>query len=153
MTDIKSLLPEKLQGKAGPISYSIGDAPLTGLYFSAHWCSPCRCFTPILSEFYKVVNSNNQQIEIIFVSADSDKKSFDEYYNEMPFAALPFELRDEKDKLCDAFGIRGIPNLLVFNKDGKIVDEKARATLQMRFVQGEVDENEAQDVIDEWMKN
>ena len=23
-----------------------------GIYFSAHWCPPCRQFTPLLSEFY-----------------------------------------------------------------------------------------------------
>jgi nucleoredoxin len=25
---------------------------LLAIYFSAHWCPPCRSFTPILSKFY-----------------------------------------------------------------------------------------------------
>ena len=25
-------------------------------YFSAHWCPPCRAFTPILKKFYDVSN-------------------------------------------------------------------------------------------------
>ena len=39
------------------------------LYFSAHWCPPCRGFTPVLKKFYDEVKS--QGVEIIFCSADS----------------------------------------------------------------------------------
>ena len=35
------------------------DAALAGkdvilVYFSAHWCPPCRAFTPVLKDFYEV---------------------------------------------------------------------------------------------------
>lgn len=35
------------------------DAALVGkdvilVYFSAHWCPPCRAFTPVLKDFYEV---------------------------------------------------------------------------------------------------
>ncbi|CAF5156466.1 unnamed protein product [Rotaria sp. Silwood1] len=51
---------------------------IIGLYFSAHWCPPCRNFTPILSKFYKkYVETKN--FEIIFISSDRDENSFNDY--------------------------------------------------------------------------
>ena len=68
-----------------------------GVYFSAHWCPPCRGFTPVLAEFYKKwVEEEGKSLEIVFVSSDRDQEAFDEYYNSMPWAALKFEFRDEK---------------------------------------------------------
>ena len=65
------LLPQELKSKEGIAALSeVTEAPLIGIYFSAHWCPPCRGFTPILSEFYKVANQEKKQIEIVFVSCD-----------------------------------------------------------------------------------
>jgi len=33
-------------------------------YFSAHWCPPCRGFTPKLAEFFENVNSCANEAEI-----------------------------------------------------------------------------------------
>ena len=32
----------------------LSDKKIIAYYFSAHWCPPCRNFTPILSDFYTV---------------------------------------------------------------------------------------------------
>ena len=58
-------------------------AKYIGLYFSAHWCPPCRGFTPSLVDAYKK-DLKAKGLEIIFVSSDRDQKSFMEYYGEMP---------------------------------------------------------------------
>ena len=45
-------------------------AEVVFLYFSAHWCPPCKQFTPLLANLYKDINKNNKRFEIIFVSLD-----------------------------------------------------------------------------------
>ena len=36
------------------------DVKLVGVYFSAHWCPPCRGFTPVLANHYKTWNKANK---------------------------------------------------------------------------------------------
>ena len=64
-----------------------------GIYFSAHWCPPCRGFTPLLVEFYKKYNVQ-KNLEIVFVSSDRDLNSFTSYYGDMPWLAVSFENKD-----------------------------------------------------------
>jgi len=70
-----------------------------GLYFSAHWCPPCRDFTPVLVNFYNQFKNSASAyplIDIIFVSSDHDEKSFFEYLGEMPWPAIPYNDRLHK---------------------------------------------------------
>lgn len=52
---MEALFGTKLQGKDGDglVDSKLGDAEVVGIYFSAHWCGPCRGFTPRLVETYK----------------------------------------------------------------------------------------------------
>ena len=47
------------------------------LYFSAHWCPPCRMFTPKLKEWY--AEAKEKGVEIVFVSADKDAQAMKDY--------------------------------------------------------------------------
>lgn len=96
-----------------------------GIYFSAHWCPPCRGFTPKLAEFYK--DGLKDKMEIFFVSSDRDQKAFDEYFAEMPWQALPFEKREEKATLSEMFGVQGIPSFVVINNDGTVITTEGRS--------------------------
>lgn len=74
-----------------------GEGKVLGLYFSAHWCPPCRGFTPKLAEFYNNFRaSNGDKLEIVFVSSDRSEKDFKDYFKEMPWLALSFAERERK---------------------------------------------------------
>jgi thiol-disulfide isomerase/thioredoxin len=64
-----------------------------GFYFSAHWCEPCRAFTPKLAEVYKEAQANSLSFRIVFISSDFGEESFNEYRSEMPWLAVPFNSR------------------------------------------------------------
>eukprot|EP00668_Euglena_longa_P029114 GGOE01036458.1.p1 GENE.GGOE01036458.1~~GGOE01036458.1.p1 ORF type:complete len:184 (-),score=58.05 GGOE01036458.1:138-689(-) len=96
------------------------DGAIVGLYFSAHWCPPCRGFTPSLVKFYNSMKEKGQKFEVIFVTSDSDDDSFKKYYAIMPWLALPF--KDQRiRRLSDHFSVRGIPTLVLLDHDGSVI--------------------------------
>lgn len=53
---------------------------LVAFYFSAHWCPPCRQFTPILRDFY--TKAAPLGLEIVWFSRDTTVEMMDEYFKE-----------------------------------------------------------------------
>jgi len=90
-----------------------------GIYFSAHWCPPCRNFTPKLAEHYTA--GLKDKMDIVFVSSDKDAGAFKEYLGEMPWMALPYEKREAKAELSDLYGVEGIPTFVVVDKDFNVI--------------------------------
>lgn len=115
MTDYKGLIGTQLMSKQGLTSSEAAlNSKVVGIYFSAHWCGPCRQFTPMLIEFYKNFKSMDAPFEIIFVSSDSSQQEFNNYYKDMPWLAIPFG--DERIELLNnAYEIQGIPTLILVN--------------------------------------
>lgn len=121
----------EVQGKQGlvNVTHLLKDTSVVGLYFSAHWCPPCRGFTPTLIEFYKTMQANNQGFEVIYVSLDRDCVSFNEYYGSMPWYTIPYE-DEARESLAEKYGVRGIPYLVIIDQHGTIVDKEGRGTVE-----------------------
>merc|ERR1712125_80668 len=115
--DGNKMVKEVLQGKKTVL-----------LYFSAHWCPPCRSFTPMLAKAYSQYKGGD--VEVVFISSDRDEESFKEYFAEMPWTALPFEERETKGKLSQKFEVRGIPTLVVLKGDGSLLKANGRGEVQ-----------------------
>jgi hypothetical protein len=69
-------------------------------------CPPCRGFTPALATSYTSIVAKGKSFEIVFVSSDRDEASFQSYFAEMPWLALPFADRETKQALSDKFGVQ-----------------------------------------------
>lgn len=99
---------------------------IIGLYFSGHYCPPCRKFTPILAQVYEEITEERNDFEIIFISSDKEIEKFDEYKKEMPWLALPWEKRDLKAALCEKYGVKFIPTLVFLNEEGELIEREGR---------------------------
>ena len=125
--NVVKLVGEKLLHNGAAVSSAdVLKGKLVALYFSAHWCPPCRQFTPEFARIYKSLESQSKPLAVVFVSADQDQEAFNEYFGEQPWYAIPYEAQEQRDKLNETFNIRGIPALLVLNQEGELVSKEGR---------------------------
>merc|ERR1712039_667562 len=80
MDILKSVSLIKADGTKKPSSEALAGKDIILIYFSAHWCPPCRGFTPILKDFYEEVKDDG--VELIFVSSDRSKSDMISYMKE-----------------------------------------------------------------------
>ena len=102
---------------------------VVGIYFSAHWCGPCRSFTPVLAKHYAAYQAAGKPFEVVFASSDKSQTDFDKYFGSMPWSALPFEARTEKEALSAKYGVRGIPTLVLVDENGETITKDGRAAV------------------------
>ena len=105
----------------------LSNSKIIGLYFTAHWCPPCRTFTPKLMSLYRSYNTSQHFFEIVFVSYDRDSETMHNYFEEMPWAAVPYSDQDLRESLGSRFGVTGIPALVIFSSDGTLISSDGRS--------------------------
>jgi nucleoredoxin len=130
MSGLMELLGSKIMSSSGEIctSNALVGKKAVALYFSAHWCPPCRGFTPKLAEWYSA-SLKAKGLEVVFVSSDQDEQSFKEYFGEMPWLALPFSDRERKDALSKKFKVSGVPTVVILNAEGDVITKDGRSAI------------------------
>jgi hypothetical protein len=73
---------------------------------------PCKAFTPLLIAAYHAAKAScGASFELIFVSSDQSEEAWEEYYQGMPWPAVKYEEEEVRQRVKDAFGCKGIPQL------------------------------------------
>jgi len=95
---------------------------LIALYHSAHWCAPCRKFTPQLVAFYNKVAASHPEFEIVFVSNDKSANAMEGSMrdDQMPWPAVTYDKVPGNAALHKYFG-ESIPCLVVVDENGKVI--------------------------------
>lgn len=125
----KSLLRN---GQTEPVQLAdaLGGKEFVLLYASAHWCPPCRQFTPMLANWYKSNANRNpaggKPVEIVFLSCDHDEDGFASYFKSShPWMAVDYE-DNAREQLMAKIRVQGIPRLVVMSaKTGSILVDNA----------------------------
>jgi nucleoredoxin len=143
-SEIFEILPENLynaKGEAIGLKDLSEQVKVFALYFSASYCPPCKKFTPILKEFYDVMNEESKVLEIIFVSKDNSQEEMLGYFEKMPWLSIKFG--DAKIARCmEKFCVEGIPQVVVLKNDGTLITKDGKKDV---YTKGEV-------AMDEWLE-
>jgi len=108
-----------------PVS-ELDDDKKIGLYFSAHWCPPCRAFTPVLVKVYNKLKEDGKPFEIVLIDLDQTEEAMFNYMDgeKMEWLAAPFDA--PRQEIAQQFGVRGIPSLIILDADGKVIARNGR---------------------------
>jgi len=124
MDSLKGQNLVKSDGSSVPADSALAGKDLVLFYFSAHWCPPCRQFTPMLKDFYEEVEG----LEIVFVSSDRSPEDMQSYMKESHGEWLAVEHNSTvANDLKQKYGISGIPSLVVVKLDGTVVTKDGRS--------------------------
>lgn len=111
-------------------------------YFSAHWCPPCRIFTPLLKDWYNEVTEKG--VEVVFVSSDQTEAQMKEYIDESHGDWLAVvHGSDLSLTLRSNYSITGIPSVVVVKADGTLITKNGRADIH----------KDGPQCVTAWMKN
>ncbi|HYS94923.1 MAG TPA: thioredoxin-like domain-containing protein, partial [Chthoniobacterales bacterium] len=101
---------------------ALANKKLIAFYFSAHWCAPCRKFTPQLVDYYNRVAAQHPEFEIVFYSFDKSPFAFETYIREanMPWPAIDYAKLKGKEAIAKNAG-DGIPSLVLVDSAGNVI--------------------------------
>ena len=111
-----------LDGSKASLSDYVGKGKYVLVDFWASWCGPCIAEIPVLMEVYNKYKGD--KFEILSVAV-WDKR--EETLKSLEKHKIPWPQIIDADKIpTDLYGIKGIPHIILFGPDGKIIQRGLR---------------------------
>lgn len=125
-------LPD-LDGKETSVMSIIRENKLTVIDFWASWCGPCRQEMPNMVDLYKEFQSKG--LAIIGISLDEDKERWEQAVKAMNMQWPQLsDLRGWQSSAAQLFQIKAIPQTIIVDQQGVIVEKGLRGQQLKQFV-------------------
>lgn len=123
-----------VDGKPSKLSDYVGKGKYVLVDFWASWCGPCKGEIPNLIELQQ--KFGGEKFTVLGVNVWDEEEKFKAALTEegiiYPQIFIP---RDNKDNATDLYGIKGIPQIILFAPDGKIVQRDLRGNAMKALVE------------------
>jgi len=93
-------------------------SPYTLLVFGASWCPKCSKEIPEIAKRYS--KWNEKGIEVVFISLDQDRTSFEKFANDFSFISYS-DLKKWNSPIVKDYYVSGTPTLFLLDKNRKIL--------------------------------
>jgi peroxiredoxin len=104
-----------LQGNVFKLSNYRGKTVL--IFFGTTWCPSCRHELPLYKEIYETYTKRGLEVAYINIMEPKGKVAKFAKANSLPFKVL----LDEDGEVATSYSVIGVPTLVLFNKEGKII--------------------------------
>ena len=110
------------EGKVTKLSDYVGKGKYVLVDFWASWCGPCRAEIPNLIKVYN--QYKGEKFEVLGVATWDKPEDTKKAIEQM---GIPYpQMLNAQQAGSDAYGISGIPQIILFGPDGKIVKRNLR---------------------------
>ncbi len=126
-----------VDGKASRLSDYVGKGKYVLVDFWASWCGPCKAEIPNLIELQN--KYGGEKFTVLGVNVWDEEDKFKAALGaegiNYPQIYVP---RDNKDDATALYGIRGIPQIILFGPDGIIVQRNLRGDAMKKLIEEKV---------------